>query len=149
MVEDVPIGKLGKEESIWLGGPSQWVNFWPFVACILVIPIPWALYRYFAIRCTTFELTSQRMRLSAGIFSKTYDDIEIYRVKDITLHQPFLQRIVGLGTVTLITSDSTHPRLPLPAIKDPLGVRDILREQVEIMRRERGVRELDVADGEI
>jgi hypothetical protein len=32
------------EHGVWSGGPSQWQNFWAWVACILVIPIPWALW---------------------------------------------------------------------------------------------------------
>jgi len=138
--------RLSEEEPIWEGRSSQWVNVIPFALCLLVIPIPYGIYRWLSVRCTTMEITTQRVRLARGILTKVYDDLEIYRVKDITLTQPLLQRLVGLGTVTLLTSDSTHPELDLRAIHDPLAVRDVLREQVEIMRRERGVRELDVAD---
>ena len=138
--------RMSEEETIWEGRSSQWVNVIPFVLCILVIPIPWGIYRWLSVRCTSITITTQRLRLSRGILTRMYDDLEFYRVKDLTLTQPLLQRLVGLGRVTLLTSDSTHPTLELRAIRDPLAVRDILREQVEIMRRERGVRELDVAE---
>lgn len=137
------------EESIWEGRSSQWVNVVPFALCALILPIPFALYRWLATRCTRYVLTTQRLRLSRGILSKAYDDLEIYRVKDISLHQPMIQRMVGLGTITLMTSDTTHPMFVLPAIRDPLAVRDVIRNQVELMRRERGVRELDVTDGNL
>lgn len=138
-----------EEESIWEGRSSQWVNVAPFALCLLILPIPFALYRWLATRCTTYTLTTQRLRLARGVLSKAYDDLEIYRVKDISLHQPMIQRMVGLGTITLMTSDTTHPTFVLPAIRDPLAVRDVIRHQVELMRRERGVRELDVTDGNL
>lgn len=137
------------ESQIWEGRSSQWVNIVPFLLCVLIIPIPWALYRWLKIRCTKFVLTTQRLRIETGILNRHYDDTELYRVKDITLRQPFVQRLVGLGTVHLVTSDVTHPVLDLQAIKDPLIVRDIFRQQVETMRRERGVREMDIGEGSL
>ena len=134
------------ETTIWTGTSSQWVNFFPFLACLLIIPIPYAIYRWLAVRCTRFALTNQRFRISRGILSKHYDDLELYRVKDITLAQPFIQRVLGLGTVTMITSDATTPTILLPAIKEPLAVLDRVRAEVERVRRERNVRELDVYD---
>lgn len=137
------------ESTIWEGRPSQWVNVIPFALCILIIPIPYAIYRWLAVRCTRFALTSQRFRVERGILNKHFDDLELYRVKDVTLQQPLIQRIVGLGTVTMITSDATTPTLVLPAIPDSREVLDRLRAEVERVRRERGVRELDVHDQEI
>lgn len=134
------------ETHVWQGTPSQWTNFVPFLLCILIIPIPWAVYRWLKVRCTKFALSTQRLRIETGILSKVYDDLEIYRVKDITLLQPFVQRIVGLGTIRLVTSDASHPIVMLAAIPDGQEVRDLIRETVEKMRRERGVRELDIAD---
>ncbi len=134
------------EAPIWEDTPSQWVNVLPFLSCLLVVPIPWAVYRWLATRCTNYRLTTQRLRFSHGILNRQVDDLELYRVKDITVAQPLLLRMVGLGNLTLVTSDATTPTLPIPAIKDPLHVKDLLRERVEHLRRERGVRELDVHD---
>lgn len=137
------------ETAIWQGSPSQWTNIVPFLLCVLIVPIPWAVYRWLATRCTKFVLTSQRLRMEEGILSRRFDDIELYRVKDITLSQPFIQRMVGLGSIRLLTSDASHPTLTLPAIADPMEVRDVIRQQVEHMRRERGVRELDITDHDL
>lgn len=134
------------EQTLWQGSPSQWTNIVPFILCLLVIPIPWAVYRWLAVRCTRYAVTNQRLRKSTGILNRRHDDLELYRVKDITLDEPLLQRLVGLGTLTLITSDATTPTLRLGAIAGAHELRDLLRAQVEARRRERGVRELDVYD---
>lgn len=117
-----------------------------FASCVLVLPIPFALYHWLATKCTQFTLTTQRLRLEKGILNKHLDDLELYRVKDITLNQPLIQRIVGLGTLTMVTSDATTPTVVLPAIPDSLAVMDRIRNEVDRVRRERGVRELDVHD---
>lgn len=134
------------ETTIWEGRPSQWTNVLWFLSAILIITIPFVIYQWLAIRCTRFTLTSQRFRVERGILNKHFDDLELYRVKDITLSQPFIQRLVGLGSVTMITSDATTPTVVLPAIQSPREVSDALRHEVERVRRERGVRELDVHD---
>jgi len=135
-----------QEATIWQGRPSQWVNVLWFAACILILPIPFAIYRWLTVRCTTYSLTSQRFRVESGILSRHFDDLELYRVKDITMTQPLIQRLVGLGTITMMTSDRTTPTLLLPAISGPRETMDTIRHQVERVRRERGVRELDVHD---
>jgi uncharacterized membrane protein YdbT with pleckstrin-like domain len=134
------------EQPVWEGRPSQWTNFWWFAACLLVIPIPVAIWKYLTIRCTTYTLSSQRFRVSTGVLNRVYDDLELYRVKDITVSQPLVQRMLGLGTVRMVTSDATTPELTLGAIAEPLVVHDAMRAEVERCRRERGVRELDVHD---
>lgn len=134
------------ETNLWQGRPSQWTNFLPFLACLLVIPIPYAIYRWLDIKCTSYTLTSQRLRIQKGILNRHLDDLELYRVKDITLNQPLIQRLVNLGTITMVTSDATTPSVKLPAISGALAVMDQIRSEVDRVRRERGVRELDVHD---
>ncbi len=136
--------KIGPEEEIWTGRPSQWVNVIPFALCVLIIPIPYAIYRWLAVRCTTYTLTTQRLRYTHGILNRHHDDLELYRVKDVTVREPLLQRLVGLGSVRIVTSDATTPEMTLPAIGEPLTVLEAVREQVETLRRARGVREFDV-----
>lgn len=136
------------EETIWEGRPSQWTNFWWFVSCVLVLPIPFAVYRWLALKCTRYTLTTQRFRIASGVLTKTFDDLELYRVKDLTMAQSVVQRIVNLGTIRMLTSDATTPVLTLHSIPDALAVRDAIRDEVERCRRERGVRELDVHEDE-
>jgi uncharacterized membrane protein YdbT with pleckstrin-like domain len=134
------------ETTLWEGRPSQWTNVLWFLACVLVLPIPLAIYHWLRVRCTTFTLTSQRFRMQSGILNRHLDDLELYRVKDITMAQPLIQRLVGLGTLTMVTSDATTPTVRLSAIPDALAVMDRIRHEVDRVRRERGVRELDVHD---
>jgi len=135
---------LDREDDVWSGRPSQWENLAPFLLCALVLPVPWAFWRWLTTRCTRFEITSQRLRLRSGVFTRTLEEIEVYRVKDTTEKQSLLQRLVGVGTVTVYSSDRTLPELSLHNIRGHDEARDLIRAQTERMRRARKVRELDI-----
>lgn len=135
---------LEREDHVWSGGPSQWENVVPFALCLLVVPIPWALWRWLSTRCTRFEITSQRLRMRSGVLTRTLEEIEIYRVKDTAEKQSLWQRLAGVGTVTVYSSDRTLPELLLRNVRGHGRVRDLVRAQTERMRRARKVRELDV-----
>ncbi|MBY0111870.1 MAG: PH domain-containing protein [Phycisphaerales bacterium] len=142
---DTPTVKpAGPEEVVWSGTPSQWLNFWWYLSCVILIPI--AIWKFIELRSTAFTLTTQRIKLESGVLSKAYDQVELYRVKDTVLTRTLLQRMLGLGSIKMITSDPSQPELVFPSISDSENVREMIRQNVERMRRLRGVRELDVAD---
>lgn len=137
--------EIPEEQVLWSGGPSQWVNFPWFLACLLVLPIPFAIYRYLKIATTRYTLTTQRLRWQWGILSRQTEEVELYRVRDTGLIQPFIQRLVGLGTIEVTSTDERTPVITLAAIKDAEGVREHFRNATETMRRARGVRDIDVS----
>lgn len=132
------------EHEDWQGSPSQWTNFWWFVLCVLVIPIPWAVWKIVSTATTDYAVTTQRLTLRKGVFNRTLEEIELYRIKDTTLNRSLMQRVLGLGTVEVESSDASMPQLVIPWVKDAESVRERIRANVEAVRRARGVRELDV-----
>jgi uncharacterized membrane protein YdbT with pleckstrin-like domain len=134
---------MPEESVLWEGRPSQFLNLPIFLLCILIVPIPVALWRWLTLRCTSYVLTSERLRITTGVFSRRSEELELYRVKDLTVEQPFLQRLFGLGRLILHTSDRTNPVLVLPGMRDVAGLRDIVRGRVEPLRAAKGVREID------
>jgi uncharacterized membrane protein YdbT with pleckstrin-like domain len=92
---------------------------------------------------TTYQLTSNRLIMKHGVFTKITDQLELYRVKDYELEEPFYLRIFGIGNVKLITSDKSHPEAFLKAVKDAQDIFESLRHQVEKRRQETKTREFD------
>lgn len=167
------------EDMIWQGRSSQLVNYKAFTVCLILwlllipamiwifwanfefktnfyitlvwlfIPAVFAFKKWLDIRFHVYELSSQRLRITTGIFSKRTDDMELYRVKDITLVQPFFMRLFGLGNVVLDTSDRTTPVVTLHAVRESKALIDEIREAVEVMRQEKHVREVDFGDGDV
>lgn len=137
---------LGPEQEIWSGTPSQWSNFWPFASCLLIIGIPWAIFRYLNTRTSQYTLTNQRLKMDTGILSKTTHTMELYRIKDLSLQRSFFQRLFGLGSIHLNTSDETTPFIMLGNLNDPGPLYESIRANVERVRRSRRVTELDIPD---
>lgn len=134
------------EQVLWQGGPSQWANFWWWLSCLLILPIPWAIWKWLEVRALQVTLTNQRLKIRSGVLNKQTEEIELYRVKDWTVEEPFLQRMVGKGRVRMETSDRTAPNVDLPWLPEPRKFTDLLRNAVEIVRDRKRVREVDFAD---
>ena len=136
------------EETVWRGTSSQWKNFGIFVLCglfcWLIVPIFFALARYLQTKCRIYELTNERLKITEGVFSKVTDTLELYRVKDLETRQPFLYRLVGVENIHVNTSDLTTPFIFIEAISVTVGLADKLRNQVETIRQQKGVREIDI-----
>ena len=89
---------------------------------------------------TRYALTRDRLFLSVGFLSIKDEEVLLYRVRDITTSRTLWQRIFGVGTVTVLSSDKTAPTLLLKNVKNPLAVKELLHELVEDMKIRRRVR---------
>ena len=98
--------------------------------------------RYFGLPLsfTRYSLSEDRLFISEGFLTIRDDEILLYRVRDIDTSRTLWQRIFGVGTVTVISSDRTMPTLVLKNIKDPLMVKELIHKQVEEMKVKRRVR---------
>ena len=64
----------------------------------------------------------------------------LYRVRDIDTSRTLWQRLFGVGTITVMSSDKTMPALVLKNIKDPVTTKELIHSQVEEMKIRRRVR---------
>jgi membrane protein YdbS with pleckstrin-like domain len=77
-------------------------------------------------------------------FQQGHETLELYRVKDIETRQPFLSRLAGVENVQMNTSDTSSPLVLIEAVPSSVGLADKLRNQVEIIRQQKRVREIDI-----
>ena len=98
--------------------------------------------RYFGmpLSFTRYMLSEDRLFVSVGFLNIKDDEILLYRVRDIDTSRSLWQRIFGVGTVTVVSSDKTMPTLVLKNIKDPVFVKELIHKQVEEMKIQRRVR---------
>ena len=89
---------------------------------------------------TRYQLSADRLFVSEGFLNIKDDEVLLYRVRDIDTRRSLWQRIFGVGTVTVMSSDKTMPTLVLINIKDPLMVKELIHNQVEEMKIQRRVR---------
>jgi uncharacterized membrane protein YdbT with pleckstrin-like domain len=139
-----------QEKIIWEGSPSQVTNLGLYIVCallfFLVIPVFYAVWKWIQTRCFRYTVTDQRIRTTQGVLSKQTDSLELYRVKDVVLFEPFGLRLFHLGNIELRTSDMSSPLLVLRAVPDPGGLREKILLAAEARREAKGVREMDVSD---
>ena len=94
---------------------------------------------------TRYQLSEDRLFVSEGFLNIKDDEVLLYRVRDIDTQRSLWQRIFGVGTVTVMSSDKTMPTLVLKNIKDPLMVKELIHNQVEEMKIQRRVRFGEIA----
>jgi len=131
-----------EEKQLYIGRPSQILNILSFILWSWTFIVP--IIIYLKTRFTVYELTDERIKLKTGILSQEIDECELYRIRDYKVIKPFFQRIFGLGNIELITSDRSNLKINLNGIKDPENLYNIIRDNVEKVRRKTGTREIDV-----
>ena len=89
---------------------------------------------------TRYAMSDDRLFVSVGFLSIKDEEILLYRIRDITTSRSLWQRIFGVGSITVVSSDKTQPTLVLKNIKSPMQTKEILHEQVEEMKIKRRVR---------
>ncbi len=89
---------------------------------------------------TRYALSRDRLFLENGLLNTKCEEILLYRVRDISLSISLGQRIFGVGTVTVYSSDKSMPVLELKNIKAPRDTKEIIHEAVEEMKLSRRMR---------
>jgi membrane protein YdbS with pleckstrin-like domain len=121
----------GREFIAWAVGIGIIALWW--MICI-------AIYLYY--RMTVYyELTTQRFIHTSGILVRTTDRIDVIDIDDVSFTQGVVQRILGVGTVTLTSKDSSHPILLLRGIDEVDKVSGMIDD---VRRKERRKRSLHI-----
>lgn len=133
----------------WLRGTiAGWLTL---LLCLVGVGLVIILFKWIANLATTYEVTDDRLILHKGIFVKSIDEIELYRVKDVRIDFTLVNQWADIGTITIASSDETTRDAPL-VIRDVEGARtrrEQLRGLVNTARRSRGVREIDMVHEDI
>ena len=109
--------------------------------------------RYFGLPLsfTRYWMSEDRLFTSVGFLNLRDDEILLYRVRDLDTNRTLWQRLFGVGTVTVISSDKSQPVLALKNIKDPIMAKELLHKQVEECKLKRRLRVGEIigdADGD-
>lgn len=89
---------------------------------------------------TKYAMTEDRLFRSTGFLNLKDEEILLYRVRDISTSRSLGQRLFGVGSVQVISSDKTLPNLVITNIKNPLRVKETLHTMVEAAKIRRRMR---------
>lgn len=145
----VPIDRFRSSTAGWLlGSLTGWATL---LLCLVGIGLIILLIKWIANLAITYEVTEDRLILHKGIFVKSIDEIELYRIKDVRIDFTLINQVTGIGTITITSSDETTRTGPLviPDLARARERREMLRQRVNAARITRGVREIDMVHEDI
>lgn len=97
---------------------------------------------------TRYRLSEDRLFCETGFLNVKSDEVLLYRVRDLRLTMSLGQRIFGVGTVCVVSSDKSMPHLDLKNVKDPRTVKELIHQNVEAAKDKRRMRATELLGGE-
>jgi uncharacterized membrane protein YdbT with pleckstrin-like domain len=95
------------------------------------------LYWYAYQKTCSFTLTDERLIVRYGLLLRVEDEVELYRVVDVTQTIGLIQRLLGVGNIQVTSTDRTG-LVVMPLIKSPSAVRNAIRTEAERCKNRRG-----------
>ena len=89
---------------------------------------------------TRYSLSQDRLFCEIGFLNLRADEVLLYRVQDLELTMTLGQRIFGVGTVCVNSSDKSMPHLDLKNVKRPREVKELIHQSVEEAKNRRRMR---------
>jgi uncharacterized membrane protein YdbT with pleckstrin-like domain len=127
------------ERSLFSGRPAALYSIGRWLLTIVTLGIAGLCY-WIASLSTRFEITTQRVRIERGVFSKSRQDTELYRIDDIALEQPLGMRMLGHALLYLRSTDRSTPEIRLYGVPNLAALAEKLREHALRERERRGVK---------
>ena len=115
------------EKPLFTGHPALIYSAGQWIAVVLTLGIAFVFF-WFKSLATTYEITSQRVRIERGILSKVKDSIELFRIDHFDLHKPLGMRLAGYCLLHLHSSDASFETVILYGIPNLEQLADTLRE---------------------
>jgi len=97
------------------------------VIALVAIRIARLGWRMMALRSHRYGVSNQRIIVESGVFSKTLVEIDVRTIDDITFHQSFVERLLGIGQIAILSSEPATPRARLVGVPNPRDVRELVR----------------------
>ena len=97
---------------------------------------------------TKYSVSENRIFREKGLLNLKEEEVLLYRVRDMDLRRSLGQRIFGVGTVCIHSSDKTTPVLQLENVKDPKAVKELIYRQVEAAKEKRRMRATELLGDE-
>lgn len=86
-----------------------------------------------------YKLTTQRLFIKQGLFSVHYDELELFRVKDVKFNQTLTQRPFGVGNITIYSTDESTPELEVANVARPFELKEKIRKINRVSRKEENI----------
>ena len=89
----------------------------------LFLGLPWTFTKY--------EIRDNVLTIIKGFFTVKEDDCYMYKISDVEITSSLMQRICGMSTITLFTSDVTDRTIVMKNIKHGREIKDFILQASE------------------
>jgi len=132
-------GAGSAEETVFELRPVAVRTVWMLLLCVVTVGIAYVVL-LFRTRAILYRVTTQRLEVVTGYFSLTRRTVELFRVTDLEVREPFFLRMRGAGHLVVRTQDVGEAEVVLEAIPDVGPVHEAVRALVAGERRRLKVR---------
>lgn len=133
--------KLAPQAASWSGTTDKITGL--LGMGIIVAVIGWMTYQIAVLKSIYYEISTDRIEFSRGVFSRKIDNLDMFRITDLKLHRSLLDCLTGVGSVTLITKDETDPFFDFEKVADPKELYDVIKVASLKADHKQGVVHLD------
>ncbi len=105
---------MKRDDMIWSERKRNWLG------------LPWTF--------TVYGLSEDRLFIKSGVMTVHEDEVRLYRILDLTLSRSLWQRMLGLGTIHVDSSDKTMKNFDIINIRNCYDVKEQLSSLVEAER---------------
>lgn len=114
-----------------------------FGGVLLLLAALWLFASALGARSARYTLTATRIEIERGFISRRFESVDLWRVRDLVLDQWLLERLRGVGRITVYSSDQVEPTLTLGPAANAKALYDDLRDAVSAARKDAHVVPVD------
>jgi uncharacterized membrane protein YdbT with pleckstrin-like domain len=100
---------------------------WWITALLALVEIVRFFVALAHLRSTLYTITNQRVMIERGLITKNLSEIDLRYIDDTQFSQGIIDRMLGVGNVTIISSDKSTPVYVLAGVRDPRNLREMIR----------------------
>lgn len=98
---------------------------------------------------TKYTLTDERLYTESGFINLKESELLLYRVRDIGLTRTLWQRLFGVGTIHIYSSDTTDEHLDIFNVKKAKDVKDLISSKVEESKKSRRIGTTEIIGSDV
>ncbi len=120
----------------------KWQDGLPWIILVtLLVAAAHLVIRFLEIRSVKYFISTSRIKITQGILDRHVKEIELYRIQDTSAFQSFFSRILGKGSIFIVSGDKSEPRIEIKSVPNHEELREKLRNAVLSARQRAKVRE--------
>lgn len=96
---------------------------------------------------TKYSLSETKLLVNTGLFNVKEEEMRLYRIRDLRFTQSFVDKLFGVGSICVDSTDVSLPHLDIKHVKQPRKVKDVLSASVEQSRKRNGIRATEIIAG--